>query len=165
MAEHCIPSVSELCLSFNHQLLFISGPYPHVSIPSSSPRPDRMWPPGEGLDISIWSCPWLEAAGWGMPSGVSPRLAACKLGFFLVDDRVCSLHLWVRKWVLTVICTYVTGLLGVHGWGAWECSTYLHKVQVLSLKPSGRQARMAHRHDEQRKWRKPEYGEIPQKHR
>lgn len=42
---------------------------------------------------------------------------------------------------------------------------YLHKVQVLSLKPSGRQARMAHRHDERRKWRKPEYGKIPQKHR
>lgn len=134
MAEHYIPSVSELwgdsvCLSFNHYLLLISGPYPRVSIPSSSPRPDRMWPPGEGLDISIWSWPWLEAAGWGMPLGVSPRLAACKLGFFPVDDRVCSLrlcqemgpdcHLHLSNWP---------------SWSPWvECLRMLHLGVTLNV--------------------------------
>lgn len=37
---------------------------------------------------------------------VSPQLAACMLRFLPVDERVCSLQLWVREWVLTVTCAY-----------------------------------------------------------
>uniref|UniRef100_A0A8C6M725 Endonuclease/exonuclease/phosphatase domain-containing protein n=1 Tax=Nothobranchius furzeri TaxID=105023 RepID=A0A8C6M725_NOTFU len=41
---------------------------------------------------------------------LAPRLSACVLGFTPGDERVASLRLRVREWVLTVVCAYAPNI-------------------------------------------------------
>nr|XP_049618339.1 craniofacial development protein 2-like [Syngnathus scovelli] len=62
---------------------------------------------------------------------IAPWLGACTLGFTPVNERVASLRLWVRGWVLTVVCVYAPN-------GSSEYPPFLESLEeVLESAPSG----------------------------
>lgn len=48
---------------------------------------------------------WLDIVNAWLGLWHPPQLAACMLGFLLVDERACSVHIRVGEQVLTVVCT------------------------------------------------------------